>query len=86
MTRSDILAAINAAERGSFTEVGRVLRELLDATGEATAVTVTATTGALPAADGAQVIANTATPTVVELLAFCVELNAKLAAIEAKLT
>ena len=40
-------------------------------------LTVTATTGTLPTANGAVVIANTATPTVVELLEYCRELEAK---------
>jgi len=47
----------------------------------AVALNVTATTGSLPTPDGAQVIANTATPTVVELLGYCTELKAKLDAI-----
>lgn len=50
-----------------------------------TAVTATATTGTLPTPNGAVVIANTATPTVVELLEYCTELNAKIAAITAAL-
>lgn len=48
-----------------------------------TAVTATATTGSLPTANGSVTIANAATPTVTELLEFCVELNAKIAAITA---
>ncbi len=50
-----------------------------------TAVAVTATTGTLPTVDGAVTIANAATPTVAELLAYCTELNAKVAAITAAL-
>lgn len=42
------------------------------------AMTVTATTGTLPTANGSVTIANAATPTVAELLEFCVELKAKL--------
>jgi hypothetical protein len=41
-------------------------------------LTVTATSGSLPTANGSVTIANTATPTEVELLEFCVELEAKL--------
>ena len=41
-------------------------------------ITVTATTGSLPTANGAVTIADTATPTVVELLEFCMELKAKI--------
>lgn len=48
-----------------------------------TNMSVTATTGSLPTPNNAVVIANTATPTVVELLEFCVELNAKLVAMTA---
>jgi alanine dehydrogenase len=50
------------------------------------AITVTPTAGSLPTANGAVTIANTATPTVVELLEFCVELNAKVDALRAALT
>lgn len=41
-------------------------------------ITITPTTGDLPTADGEVTIANTATPTVVELLELCVEINTKL--------
>lgn len=50
-----------------------------------TAVTATATTGTLPTANGAVTIANAATPTVAELLEYCTELNAKIAAIQGAL-
>lgn len=49
------------------------------------AITVTPTSGSLPTANGAVTIANTATPTVVELLEYCTELNAKINAIRAAL-
>lgn len=58
---------------------------LTDATGALTANTVTATTGSLPTANGATTIANAASPTVAELLEFCVENRAKIAAIIAAL-
>lgn len=41
-------------------------------------VTVTATLGTLPTANGSVTIADAATPTNAELLEFCVELKAKL--------
>lgn len=41
-------------------------------------ITSTATSGALPTADGSVTIADTTTPTVTELLEYCVELEAKL--------
>ena len=41
-------------------------------------ITTTATAGSLPTANGAVTIANAATPTVAELLEYCVELEAKL--------
>lgn len=44
-------------------------------------ITTTATVGELPTADGAVTIADTATPTVTELLEYCVELEAKLEAV-----
>lgn len=50
-----------------------------------TAMTVTATTGTLPTPGGSTTIANAATPTVAELLDFCVELKAKLDAVVAAL-
>lgn len=49
------------------------------------ALTVTATSGSLPTANGAITIANAATPTVAELQEFCVELNARLNALRASL-
>ena len=47
--------------------------------------TVKATTGTLPTPNGATTIANAATPTVAELLEFCMENRAKIAAIIAAL-
>ena len=47
--------------------------------------TVTATTGTLPTPNGATTIANAATPTVAELLEFCMGNRAKIAAIIAAL-
>ena len=43
-----------------------------------TSLTVTATSGTLPTANGSITIANAASPTVAELQEFCVELNARL--------
>jgi len=43
-------------------------------------ITTTATSGTLPTADGSVTIADAATPTVTELLEYCVELEAKLEA------
>jgi hypothetical protein len=50
------------------------------------AIVITPTTGSLPTPNGAVTIANTATPTVVELLELCVELNAKVDALRAAQT
>jgi hypothetical protein len=47
--------------------------------------TMTYTSGSAPAVSGAVTIANSATPTVVELLDYIVELNAKVTAITAAL-
>jgi hypothetical protein len=44
-------------------------------------LTVTATTGTLPTANGTVTIANAASPTVAELLEYCVELETKLEAL-----
>lgn len=43
-----------------------------------TNLTVTASSGSLPTADGSVTIANATTPTVAELLEYCVELETKL--------
>lgn len=48
--------------------------------------TTTATTGSLPTADGTVTISDATTPTVGELLEYCVELETKLEAILTKLT
>ena len=50
-----------------------------------TALTITATTGTLPTAASTQVIADAATPTVVELLAAVVSLNANVEALRTAL-
>lgn len=44
-------------------------------------LTVSATAGSLPTANGSVTIANAATPTVAELLEYCVELETKLEAL-----
>ena len=44
-------------------------------------ITVTYTAGSAPAVDGAITVANSATPTVVELLEFCEELKTKVNAL-----
>jgi F0F1-type ATP synthase epsilon subunit len=49
------------------------------------ALTVTATTGTLPTANGAITIADAATPTVAELQEFCVELKSRHDALVASL-
>lgn len=46
-----------------------------------TPIVVTPTTGSLPTASGAITIANTGTPTVVELLAYCTDLKAQVDAL-----
>lgn len=48
-------------------------------------LTVTATTGTLPTANGSVTIADAATPTVSELLEYCVELEAKLETLLARI-
>lgn len=48
-------------------------------------LTTTATSGSLPTPNGSVTIANAATPTVVELLEYCAELEAKVEAILARL-
>lgn len=72
------------AELSMPTELAKEVAAQIDAavSGQAdiialTALTVTATTGTLPTPNGTVTIANAATPTVAELLEFCVELKAK---------
>lgn len=60
--------------------------KVLGAQGAAIAdITSTATSGSLPTPDGNVTIANAATPTAVELLEYCVELEAKVEAILARM-
>lgn len=62
------------------------VNQVVGARGAAIAdLAVTATSGSLPTATSAVTIANTATPTVVELLKYCVELETKLEALLARL-
>ena len=67
-------AVPTATQRGAVLQAGAVA-----------ALTVTATTGTLPTANGTITIANAATPTVAELQEFCVELNARLNALRTAL-
>lgn len=86
MTRNDLTVALNAVERGSPKEAARVLRAMLDrhdALVAAGGVDVTYTSGSAPATNGALTVADATTPTVLELLAFCEELNAKISALTA---
>lgn len=63
-----------AGAPGTWVEFGRIANQ-----GAAIAdLTTTATSGTLPTADGSVTIANAASPTVTELLEYCVELEAKL--------
>jgi hypothetical protein len=56
-----------------------------DAVKDLSPITTTYTAGARPAVTGTQTIANAATPTVVELLKYCSELDAKVEALAAAL-
>lgn len=67
-------AAATATKRGTVLQGATV-----------SALTVTATTGDLPTANGAVTIANAASPTVAELQEFCVELNARINALRTSL-
>ena len=66
--------------RATATAAGSVLKAAAVAS-----VTATATTGSLPTANGSVTVADASTPTVTELLEYCTELNAKLAALIASL-
>lgn len=57
-----------------------------DAAAVVAPLTTTATTGTLPTADGSVTISDATTPTVDELLEYCVELETKLEAVLTKLT
>lgn len=67
-------AVPTSTQRGAVLQAGAVA-----------ALTVTATTGSLPTANGSVTIANAASPTVAELQEFCVELNARLNALRTAL-
>lgn len=80
------------AELGTSTQLAAELATQIDGAVAAktqvaalAANTVTATTGSLPTPAGTTVIANAASPTVAELLDFCVENRATIAAIIAAL-
>lgn len=87
MSPHEVNTAISMAEKGNNREIARVLRAIV--AGEVSiapsvsAVSVSATTGLLPVVNGAVTIANAATPTAAELLEYCTELNAKIAALGA---
>lgn len=75
-------------ELGMVTELAKEVASQIDgATSDKpevdalTALTVTATSGSLPTANGSVTIANAASPTVAELQEFCVELKAKVDAL-----
>lgn len=64
-----------------------LLASTLPAEGAAiAALTVTATAGTLPVANGSVTVADAGTPLVAELLEYCQELNAKVNALRAALT
>ncbi|SIO38154.1 hypothetical protein SAMN05444166_4245 [Singulisphaera sp. GP187] len=71
----ELVTAVDAAANGTPTAPSAAVA----------AITVTATTGVLPTANGTVTVADAATPTVVELLDYCTELKAKVAAINAVL-
>lgn len=74
------VAMTNAHANISTTQAGPIKKMAAIAN-----LTVTATAGTLPTADGTVTIANAATPTVAELQEYCVELEAKLEALLAAL-
>lgn len=84
------LTTLDAAFGGNVNVVsGKVYKvngnQVVGARGAAVArISRTATSGSLPTPDGSITIANTATPTVVELLEYCTELEAKLEELTAK--
>ena len=85
MTAHELSTLLNMVEGGNNRAIAMVLRAIVEGRTSVlvagNAVSVTASSGALPTANGAVTIADAATPTVDELLEFCVELNAKLAAL-----
>lgn len=70
------IALGNAAGNISTTQAGPILQIAAIAD-----LTVTATTGSLPTANGSVTIADASTPTVAELLEYCRELEAKVEAV-----
>lgn len=83
-TAMDLIEADIAAKAGS-SDMTTALGTKVKVTTTPTALTITATTGTLPTAASTQVIADAATPTVAELLAAVVSLNAKVEALRTAL-
>ena len=85
---SQITAAEGTAAWAGVTGAAAGVKVAMAAKTEVAALaanTVTATSGTLPTTNGATTIANAAVPTVAELLEFCMENRAKIAAIIAAL-
>ena len=85
---SQITAAAGTAAWAGVTGAAAGVEAAVAAKTEVAALainTVTATTGTLPTPDGATTVADAATPTVAELLEFCMENRAKIEAIIAAL-
>ena len=76
MAKGSPISNRNAAAGISTTQPGPILKM-----GAIANITTVATTGTLPTANGSVTIADAATPTVAELLEYCVELEAKLEAL-----
>lgn len=79
-------ALLNLMRRGDVDAVAKFLEDgraahIADASN---GIDVTYTSGAAPAAGGSLTIADATTPTVVELLDFCEELNAAISALDTK--
>lgn len=77
ITRDDLLEALGQGSAGLKVSGVKVIGAQVAAIA---GLTVTASTGSLPTPDGSVTIAVASSPTVAELLEYCVELEAKLEA------
>ena len=74
-------AALTAGTGISVTNGSGSITLAIDSDTAISDITTTATSGTLPTPDGSVTIADASTPTVTELLEYCVELEAKLEAV-----
>jgi hypothetical protein len=85
-TRTEKILETALADKAAATELASAVNESVVPGAAIPALTVTATAGTLPVANGSVTVAAATTPTVNELLEYCQELNAKVNALRSALT